>query len=141
MKALPGEKLTDEQRALIDKVAQRIVRWRAAVPAIFTLESMKPLSFVGSQFLYALAPFAQVIFDPTEYESFVLAMEDRGNVEYFLRRIEDIDAEARDEEKAARKKAKQERKRRREERRARRQASRDERSQASEDRAIAKESD
>ena len=108
------------QKELIEKVAQKIVKWRAAVPAIFALESMKPLSFVGSQFLIMIGPVAEILFKPGEYEQFVLAMENRDNVEFMLRRIEDLDAKAIEEERAARKHAKELRRRRREERRARR---------------------
>ncbi len=120
---MTGEKLeplTDFQKELIEKVAQKVVRWHAAVPAIFTLESMKPLSFVGSQFLIAIGPFAEILFNHDEYEQFVLAMESRDNVEYFLQRIEALDAKARDEEKAARKRAKELRRDRRAARRAKR---------------------
>jgi len=114
------EPLTDFQKQLIERVAAKIVKWRAAVPAIFTLESMKPLSFVGSQFLIAIGPFAEIIFNHDEYEQFVLAMESRDNVEYLLQRIESLDAKARDEEKAARKRARELRQKRRAARRARR---------------------
>ncbi len=120
---MTGEKLeplTDFQKELIEKVARKVVRWHAAVPAIFTLESMKPLSFVGSQFLIAIGPFAEIVFNHDEYEQFVLAMESRDNVEYFLQRIESLDAKARDEEKAARKRAKELRRDRRAARRAER---------------------
>ena len=115
-----AEPLTDFQKQLVERVAAKVVKWHAAVPAIFTLESMKPLSFVGSQFLIAIGPFAEIIFNHDEYEQFVLAMESRDNVEYLLQRIESLDAKARDEEKAARKRAKELRRERRAARRARR---------------------
>ena len=115
-----SEPLTDFQKQLIEKVAGKIVKWHGAVPAIFTLESMKPLSFVGSQFLIAIGPFAEIIFKHDEYEQFVLAMENRDNVEYLLQRIESLDADARDAEKAARKCAKDLRREKRAARRARR---------------------
>ena len=114
------ESLTDFQKQLIERVAQKIVRWRAAVPAIFTLESMKPLSFLGSQFLIAIGPFAEMLIDRNEYQQFVLALESRDNVEYLLQRIEALDGKARNEEKAARKRAKQLRQEKRTARRARR---------------------
>ena len=114
------EALTDFQKQLIERVAQKVVRWRAAVPAIFTLESMKPLSFIGSQFLIAIGPFAEILFDHNEYEQFVLALESRDNVEYLLQRIEALDGKARDEERAARKRARELRREKRTARRARR---------------------
>lgn len=121
------EQLTEVQKQLIERVAQKIVRWRATVPAIFALETMKPLSFVGSQFLITIGPLAEILFRPGEYEQFVLAMENRDNVEFLLRKIEDIDSTVRDEEIEQRKRAKELRKRRKQERRAKRSSSKSER--------------
>ena len=114
------EPLTEFQKQLIERIAAKVVKWHAAVPAIFTLESVKPLSFVGSQFLIAIGPFAEIVFNHDEYEQFVLAMESRDNVEYLLQRIESLDAKAGDEEKAARKRVKELRREKRAARRARR---------------------
>ncbi|MCD6326150.1 hypothetical protein J7M28_01145 [bacterium] len=126
MTKVSGEPLNEAQQQVIEKLAAKIVKWRATIPAIFTLESMKPLSFVGSQFLIAIGPFAQILFNPDEYDQFALAMENRDNVEYFLRRIESLDAKALDEERAMRKRAKELRKARREERRQRKLAAKGE---------------
>jgi hypothetical protein len=120
MTSQQSEPLTDFQKQIIEKIAAKIVKWHGAVPAIFTLESMKPLSFVGSQFLIAVGPFAEVIFKHDEYEQFALAMESRDNVEYLLLRIESLDADARNAEKAARKRARELRREKRQARRARR---------------------
>ena len=40
-----------------ERLARRIVARGLATPAIFALESMKPLSFLGSQFLVFVQPF------------------------------------------------------------------------------------
>ncbi|HUT04749.1 MAG TPA: hypothetical protein VM163_12755 [bacterium] len=112
--------LTDFQKQIMEKIAKKVIRWHATVPAILMLESMKPLNFVGSQFLVAIGPFADVLFNPDEYEQFALAMERRESVEYLLQRIEALDAESRQAEKAARSRAKELRRRSRAERRAKR---------------------
>ncbi len=49
----------DPDEALIAAVAGRVVRMGLAVPAIFFLESTKPLSFVGSQVLVFFEPFVK----------------------------------------------------------------------------------
>ena len=102
----PGE-MSDAE--LLEAVAARIVRMRLGVPAIFFLESTKPLSFLGSQLLIFLQPFVQAFLTVRSYERFSHLMEDRQNVERLIRRVEELDEEARDREKAER----AERKRRR----------------------------
>ena len=95
--------------ALVAKVAERVVRMRMTVPAIFFLESSKPLAFVGSQLLIFLEPFVQTLFNFAQYQRFALLMEDRDNWEALVRKIEDLEAEYTAKEKQenqARKEAK-----------------------------------
>ena len=102
-------KPTAEDQVLLAKVAERLVRMRMSVPAIFLLESSKPLAFVGSQLLIFLEPFVQSLFNFAQYQRFALLMEDRDNWEALVRKIEDLEAEytAREkQEKKARKEAK-----------------------------------
>jgi hypothetical protein len=49
----------DPDEALITAIASRVVRMGLAVPAVFFLESSKPLSFIGSQALVFLEPFVK----------------------------------------------------------------------------------
>lgn len=80
------------------------------VPAIFFLESMKPLSFVGSQALHFFEPMVRALFTVPEYDRFALLMERRENLEALLVTIERQDAVARQEEREARERARAERK-------------------------------
>ena len=100
----PPDEWTDED--LLDAVAGRVVRMRLAVPAIFFLESTKPLSFLGSQLLIFLQPFVQAFLTIRNYERFSHLMEDRQNVERLIQRVEALDAKAREEEKQQRAEAK-----------------------------------
>jgi hypothetical protein len=102
----PGPTSTEEDRKLIDAVASRVVRMGLAVPAIFFLESTKPLSYVGSQVLVFLEPFVKGVLTVASYDRFVALLEDRSNLEALLRRIEDFDEEAREREKEEKKRAK-----------------------------------
>jgi len=72
------------------------------VPAIFFLESVKPLSFVGSQAMHFFEPFVHAFFPVRDYERFAVMMERRENLEALLVKIENQDDAARREEKAAR---------------------------------------
>jgi hypothetical protein len=79
-----------------------VVRHRMTVPAIFFLESMKPLSFVGSQAMHFFQPFVSAFFSARDYDRFAMMMERRENLEALLVKIEIKDDAARREEKAAR---------------------------------------
>jgi len=90
-----------EDQALIDKVAGKIVRMHMTVPAVFFLESSKPLAFLGGQLLIFLEPFIQTLFNFRQYQRFALLMEDRDNWERLIRKIEDLEAEYTENEKQA----------------------------------------
>ncbi len=107
---VPPERTSEEEdQRLIDAVAGRVVRMGLAVPAIFFLESTKPLSYIGSQVLVFLEPFVKSVLTVSSYDRFVTLLEDRANVEKLLRRIEDLDEAAREREKEEKKRAKAER--------------------------------
>lgn len=89
--------MTDEE--LLDAVAGRVTAMRLAVPAVFFLESTKPLSFIGSQGLIFLEPFVQAFLSSDAYSRFARLMEDRQNVEALIRRIEARDEELRAQER------------------------------------------
>ena len=73
---------------LLEQVARRIVRMGLGVPAVFFLESTKPLAFLGSQALTFLAPFVKAFLTVRTYDQFVRLMEDRANIEQLIVRIE-----------------------------------------------------
>jgi hypothetical protein len=102
----------DEDATLIRKVAERIVGMRMTVPAIFFLESSKPLAFLGSQLLIFLEPFVQTLFNFRQYQRFAFLMEDRTNWESLIRKVEELEAEHTEKEKQAKleKKAKKQKK-------------------------------
>lgn len=88
--------ITEERRCeLIEKIAKKIVDRRMAVPAILFLESMKPLSFVGSQIMIFFQPFFRTFFSLREYDEIALMLEERDNVERLILAIEKIDSERR----------------------------------------------
>jgi hypothetical protein len=106
--------LSPEDRALIDGLAAKVVRMGMVVPAILFLESSKPLSFLGSQAMVFFEPFVKTFFTADGYTRLSRLMEDRGNVEVLIRRIEALEAEAQEvrrQEKRARKEQKEKEKR------------------------------
>jgi hypothetical protein len=95
----PEEGPVDEDQELINKVAGKIVRMRMTVPAIFFLESSKPLAFLGSQLLIFFEPFIQTLFNIRQYQRFALLMEHHENWERLIRKMEDLEAEYTEKEK------------------------------------------
>jgi hypothetical protein len=81
------------------------------VPAIFFLESSKPLAFLGSQLLIFFEPFIQTLFNIRQYQRFAILMEHHENWERLIRKMEDLEAEYTEKEK----KEKEERKKKKKE--------------------------
>ena len=80
---------------LIERLAQWIVNHRLETPAIMFLESIKPLSFIGSQmWLMYGVPMLGIVVDEHETSEFGLLFEDRKNVESLIRKIEILAREA-----------------------------------------------
>ncbi len=94
-----------EERAveLIEKISQFIVKKRMAAPAIMTIESMRPLARIGSQLMHFLAPFAEIIFNPKEYQEFAVLLENEEYIRLLIKRIDEIDVEMYREERKERK--------------------------------------
>lgn len=81
--------LDDEERALLDKLADGIARRRLTTAALFFLESMKPLGFLGSQAMRFFQPIVQVVWhSPGNYERLAGILERRGAIELLCRRLE-----------------------------------------------------
>jgi len=112
--ALKDGNLTDD--ALLDAIAGRIAKMGLGVPAIFFLESSKPLSFLGSQFLVFIEPFVKTFVDIKNYDRFCLMMEDRNNVEKLIQRVEDLEEKIKEEKRLQKKEKKAERERKKHER-------------------------
>lgn len=83
--------LTADQAAAIDKIARFIVRFGLAVPAILAIEGMRPLSFVGSQFMHILSPSVSALLSTLEWDALARLLERRQGVDFILRRIEELD--------------------------------------------------
>jgi hypothetical protein len=81
--------LSDDDRALLDGLADGIARRRLTSAALFFLESMKPMGFIGSQMMLFLRPIVAIIWsDPGKWDRLQRILEQRGAVELLLRRLE-----------------------------------------------------
>jgi hypothetical protein len=99
-----------KERALeiMEKTATFFAVRRMGAPAILLFESIRPLHFIGSQIMYFVSPFANVLFQGKEFEEFAAIMQEEENVRYLIQRIDELDeqfnGEQREKEKLKRKK-------------------------------------
>jgi len=81
--------LSDQDRAFLDKLADGLARRRLNTVALFFLESMKPLGFLGSQAMHFFRPIVSVLFSSNDaYDRLTAILERRGSIELLLRRLE-----------------------------------------------------
>jgi len=86
----------------IEKISKYIVKKKMAAPAIMTIESLRPLNFIGSQFMYFLAPFAEFFFNEKEYEEFAALLGKDEYVRLLVKRIDELDEAMNHEERKKR---------------------------------------
>ena len=98
MEYLEFEVSEERKKFLINKIAQKVIDYRLSPVAIIFLESSKPLSFLGNQFMIFMQPFYRALFSFREYEEIAAMLEDRQNVEALICEIERLE-EKRDEQK------------------------------------------
>ncbi len=74
------DSLSDEDLALLQRVADSVVRRGMETPATVALESIGPLNFLGSQALHVLTPFLELAFNPVDLERIAVLLERRDTV-------------------------------------------------------------
>lgn len=90
-----------EERAneVIEKVSRFVAERHMAPAAILSIESLRPLSFIGSQALFFIEPFAQVFVNEKEYQEFATMIEKEENLKKLMRRIDELDYEIHKDER------------------------------------------
>jgi hypothetical protein len=85
------QSLSEADRTMLDELATGIHRRRLTSPAMFFLESMKPMGFVSSQLMHFFRPMIAVVWsDPVRYDQVCAILEKRGSIELLVRRLEAI---------------------------------------------------
>ncbi|MFI5370624.1 MAG: hypothetical protein ACHQ52_03630 [Candidatus Eisenbacteria bacterium] len=80
--------LDPADRALLERLADRIVELHLEVPAVLALETARPLSLVAGQALTFFEPIVQSLFRLPDYQRFARIIEHREHLETFARLIE-----------------------------------------------------
>jgi hypothetical protein len=74
------ERLTVEDLALLERMADAVVKRGMAAPATVFLESLGPMNFLGSQALYFLTPIVEWAFQAKEIEQVARLLERRDTI-------------------------------------------------------------
>ena len=100
MDEIQFEVTEERKKFLMNKIAQKVVDYRLSPVAIVFLESSKPLSFLGNQFLIFMQPFYRALFSYREYEEVAAMLEDRNNIEALICEIERLEEERNETKRA-----------------------------------------
>jgi len=95
---------------MIEKVARFITERHMASAGILLLESIRPLHGIGSQAMFFILPFAEIVFDSKKYQQFAIMMEDEENLKKVIARMDELDEELNRERRKANKLKNQRRK-------------------------------
>lgn len=86
--ASKAEVLTSDDLALLERVADAVVKRGMAAPATVFLESLGPMNFLGSQALYFLTPIVEWAFHAKEVEQVARLLERRDTIPRLITFIE-----------------------------------------------------
>ena len=76
----PYGPLDGEDLALLDRLAEKVVARRMAVPALLFLRSMQPLSGLGSQAMVFLRPFLTPLLNTEHYNRITEILDRREGI-------------------------------------------------------------
>ena len=72
-----GDEPAQDDLALLDRFACLLADRGLSTPALFLVESLAPLGFLGSQLVHALAPILETVASPDEIERLARLLERR----------------------------------------------------------------
>ena len=83
--------ITQSDSKLITNLAEKIVRHGMAVPAVFSLEMVKYMSFIGSQLMVFFGPVITVFIQSESFYKLTHLLEERQNIEFLIIEIERLE--------------------------------------------------
>ena len=85
--------ISNTEKQLITGLAGKIVQRSLAVPAIFFLEMVKYMSFIGSQLMVFFGTVITVFIQSESYYKITHLLEERQNVEFLMLEIERMESD------------------------------------------------
>jgi hypothetical protein len=89
-RAAPPDTLAPLDDVLLLDLAMKIERKGLTAPALLWLESLRPVSFLGTQLMHFLNPFVSMLYDSNTFERLAMILEDRAHLERLLCHIEAV---------------------------------------------------
>lgn len=86
---------SEEETALLNKVADAVVKRRLTAPALMFLESVRPLNFLGSQVMVFFQPIVSLAISIKEMEMLAQILERRRSIPFLIEIIEKREDEQR----------------------------------------------
>jgi hypothetical protein len=77
------------EQALLERIAQLLVRRGMSAPALLFLESVGPFNFLGGQVIHGLKPFLDMVCDPAEIERLAVILERRDSIDRLITLIQE----------------------------------------------------
>ena len=90
--------LNQSDKELISNLARKIIKHGMSVPAIFFLEMVKYMSFIGSQLMIFFGPVITSFIQSDSYYRITHILEERKNVEFLMFEIERIESDIKKKE-------------------------------------------
>ncbi|HIE09062.1 MAG TPA: hypothetical protein EYP65_04360 [Armatimonadetes bacterium] len=84
------EMLLEEEREVLDRIAEFVVERGLGVPAILFLEMHRPLAGIGGHALLMASPFLGPIIGMPKVEALYRALTKPGGIDYLIGRIEEL---------------------------------------------------
>ena len=94
--------MAPEDRALLERVADRVIELRMELPALLTLETLTPVSLMAGQALVFFEPFVAAMFRLSDYRRFAALIERRETLALLVQMIETRADAAHERRRAAR---------------------------------------
>lgn len=86
---------TPEQQSAVDWFCRQVAKRRLATPGLIALEMSRPLNFLGAQAMHFFSPGMWALARQQSFEQythFAAFLEQRGAIDYLVRRIEHFEA-------------------------------------------------
>lgn len=80
--------LTDADRVVLERVADRVVELRLETAAILTVEGLRPMSVLTGTAMLFFEPIVQMLFRMPDYRRFAVLVERRDVLETLTQMIE-----------------------------------------------------
>ena len=84
----PHGPLKAEDHELMARLARKVVSRELSMPAIMLLQSVRPLSCIGSQAMVFLRPFLTPLFNGADYDRVVAILDRRDGIAALIDAIE-----------------------------------------------------